>query len=301
MLSLLGWSFATKESKRRPFSRKADTLGAVMDLSQSEADTIMVANKPSRIEDLRAVRDSSPIGTWFSQAQAASLRGRVVYAESQVFSRAASAMMPRLKARALPSAHGQPVDQEFLEEIDFIIRFLRDSVPRTIVANDPRRPLIIFTDASLSDDLSSAGVGAVMMSQHGKPKEFISEEVPRDMLAVLQSETPHVITSLEVLPVYLARSLWGSAMAHRRVFIFIDNDGARHSLIKTTTGSPSVMRVLRNLVHLQAATPCFAWYARVPSPSNIADAPSRLDVRELVASGARRRPIEMRDWRAALE
>ena len=139
------------------------------------------------------------------------------------------------------------------------------------------------------------------MSQHGKPKEFISEEVPRDMLAVLQSETPHVITSLEVLPVFLARSLWGSAMAHRRVFFFIDNDGARHSLIKTTTGSSSVMRVLRNLVHLQAASPSFIWYVRVPSASNIADAPSRFDTRELEQAGARRDRVEKGLWRAALD
>ena len=139
MLSLLGWSFATKEAKRRPFARKADTLGAVLDLSQSEAGIIRVANKPSRVEDLQAVRDASPLGTGFPQAQAASLRGRIVYAESQVFSRAASAMMPRLKARALPSAHGQPVDQEFIDELDFIIRFLRESVPRAIVANDWRK------------------------------------------------------------------------------------------------------------------------------------------------------------------
>ena len=109
------------------------------------------------------------------------------------------------------------------------------------------------------------------------------------------------ITSLEVLPVFLARSLWGSAMAHRRVFFFIDNDGAIHSLTKTTTGSSSVMRVLRNLVHLQAASPSFIWYARVPSVSNIADAPFRFDSRELEQAGAKCDRVERDLLRAALE
>ena len=35
-LSLIGWKFTTKPVKRKPFSRKADVLGAVVDLSESE-------------------------------------------------------------------------------------------------------------------------------------------------------------------------------------------------------------------------------------------------------------------------
>ena len=64
---------------------------------------------------------------------------------------------------------------------------------------------------------------------------------------------------------------------------FIDNDSARHGLI---SGYSPLLRsaalISATLVEL-ARIGAFAWFARVPSASNIADGPSRLDFEKLRA------------------
>ena len=236
---------------------------------------------------------------WLSQAAATSLKGRFVYAEAQTFSRAAAFLLAGLRRRALPGAPGAKADKALMSELDDMLVFLRDSVPRCIIARDSRRPVRVFTDASLDEDCTRAGVGAVLFVDAGPPRAFLSERVPEDLLAVLQTESVHAISALEVLPVFLARSLWADHVKHRRAFFFIDNDAARHSLIAGASPSPSITRALRSIVMHQAKVPTFAWYSRVPSASNIADEPSRFQLASLLSRGAERVPVVRDLWRAA--
>ena len=95
-------------------------------------------------------------------------------------------------------------------------------------------------------------------------------------LSRLQVENMHVIAVLEVLPVACAMSMWAQRAIHRRVFYFIDNDSARACLIKMISSSAVFNEVLRRITIMSAASPSFAWFSRVPSPSNVADEPSRM-------------------------
>ena len=266
-----------------------------MDLSAAVEGVIEVTNKPSRVEDfIKAIEELRERG-WLSQANAASLRGRVTYAEGQLFSRVAAVMLPDLRRRAMPGALGMRVTAFLLDELTWMRDFMIASIPRRIRASDGRRPVVVMTDAYLSDNCDRAGIGAVLLNGRGEAIRFISEEVPAGVLKIIQAETKHVITALEVLPVYFVRVAWNTEMVHRRCFIFVDNDGARHSLLRCTSGSQSVLRVLRKVVLLQAEWPCFTWYSRVPSPANIADDPSRGNVTDLMESG-----VSRHKWTAAL-
>ena len=139
-----------------------------------------------------------------------------------------------------------------------------------------------------------------MFTGAGQPEAFLAEWVPIDLLSALQTESVHAISALEVLPVYLARAIWAKLMLHRRIFFYIDNDAARHSLIIAASPAPSIARALRAIVLHQARVPTFAWYSRVPSASNIADEPSRLQTASLVARGAERVEIGRELGRAAV-
>ena len=301
LFALLGWDFATKETKRLPFARRADVLGAVVDLSESQTSLIKVSNKPSRVEDLEEAMSLLRQTGWLSQPQAASLKGRLVFAEGQLFSRASAVMMPELRRRTLPGASGAAVNPALLEELEWMREFLISSIPRCVVANSTHAPAVVMTDAYLSDCCSKAGIGAVLLDARGSPWRVISEPVPEDTLALVQSETKFVITALEVLPVFIARYLWPEVFVNRRVFFFVDNDGARHSLIKSASPAPSILRVLRNIVRRQARDPAFLWFCRVPSASNVADGPSRGDCVEAVKAGATRTSVPDLAWREALE
>ena len=56
-----------------------------------------------------------------------------------------------------------------------------------------------------------------------------------------------------------------------------DNDAARAGLIKLVSDVPQIRRIPLHLARSLEETPCFPWYSRVPSPSNVADSVSRLE------------------------
>ena len=85
----------------------------------------------------------------------------------------------------------------------------------------------------------------------------------------------------------LAQELWGDRFRGRRVLIFVDNDAARHALIKgASPAGPSALMVDAFWTR-EAELEAFSWVERVPSPSNPADGPSRLSFGGIVALGAR--------------
>ena len=59
----------------------------------------------------------------------------------------------------------------------------------------------------------------------------------------------------------------------RRVILFIDNDSARHALVKTNSPSPAVLGMVLSITVCSMG--CFPWYSRVTPKSNPADLPSR--------------------------
>ena len=110
----------------------------------------------------------------------------------------------------------------------------------------------------------------------GNYAEYFGVRLNDAQLSRLQSETKHVIASLEIVPVVTALGEWSERMLHRSVFFFVDNDAARASLIKMHSDVCSMrVALLRAEVKMQES-PCFPWFGRVPSSSNPGDAPSRL-------------------------
>ena len=90
----------------------------------------------------------------------------------------------------------------------------------------------------------------------------------------------------EILPVILAQELWGEFLRDRRAILFVDNDAARHAIIRG--GSPSAPSAI--LVSLfwdnETRLGTYSWVERVPTHSNPADGPSRLNFVEAEQLGA---------------
>ena len=82
--------------------------------------------------------------------------------------------------------------------------------------------------------------------------------------------------------------MWEPLLWNRDVLLFGDNDSATAGFVRG--GSPvddSREFVVATRVHLAKLAPA-PWFCSVPSPSNIADAPSRGDWAVLVKEGAKR-------------
>eukprot|EP00971_Amphidinium_carterae_P005132 102280-Amphidinium_carterae.1 len=65
-------------------------------------------------------------------------------------------------------------------------------------------------------------------------------------------------------------------MKASKCIAFVDNNAALDALIKNTSRSVSMRRLLCSLADLDAQYHTMTWYERVPSFSNCADGPSRL-------------------------
>lgn len=74
-------------------------------------------------------------------------------------------------------------------------------------------------------------------------------------------------------------------MSARRVFLCVDNEAARASLISRYSRIPCHNNMLKAFSKCVQSHSLFVWVSHVPSPSNPGDAPSRLDVKQLVESG----------------
>ena len=94
-----------------------------------------------------------------------------------------------------------------------------------------------------------------------------------------------VIHQAELLPVAIAFGVRGTMLADRRVLVFVDNDAARAALIKGSSGSMPSARLVHQAWVAAARHGMSPWFERVPSPSNVADAPSRLDLSGLEGLG----------------
>ena len=111
-------------------------------------------------------------------------------------------------------------------------------------------------------------------------------------VAALRRATGHdqLIGQLEIVPALLALWLWPQLFAApgRRVLVFVDNDSARHALIKGFSPVDASRSLVESFWTKVARLQAAPWFERVPTAGNPADAPSRLQFGAL--AGLRPRP-----------
>ena len=140
--------------------------------------------------------------------------------------------------------------------------------------HSPAKPVLIFTDASYESGKS--GIGAVLVDTLGGRPEVYDGEIPADIVGHWQSVgQDQIISQAELAVVVIVRRMFQTRLAGRRVIYFIDNEAARHAILKGTSGKDSMQRLTAAFHAADLHLPSIAWVERVPSDSNRADAPSR--------------------------
>ena len=278
-LTLLGWDFSCKPSKRQPYSAEFDVLGATFDFRRSADLLFLVRNKAGRVvqisESVRKILAEQRLTT----SDASTLRGRLQFAETHTFGRVLAANLKAVAARAsgqLPEVH---ITFELLRDLEWILTFMESARPRELRARMHSRKLVIFTDAALegNDDHGSVGMVAYAMEDDKViSKFFFSDVVPSELLRAIQSRTKKVISSLELVAAVGAVLVLGPLFVGFRVFCFVDNEATRASMISLSSPVPFHNAVLKVFSREVLTQSLFIWIARVPSASNPAGQPSRL-------------------------
>ena len=287
-LTLIGWRFSRKDSKRLGLAVTFYALGVKFDFSRASFGVVKVANKASRVEqlvsDIRKFRRESQL----TAAAAATFAGKMQFAESQTYGRAVSLHMKQIRQRACGNKAGKHVTPEMLGELDWALEFLQLDHPRLLHAHMSDRKLVIFTDAALEGDDTVGSLGMVAYwAVKGKVTQsyFFSGTVPCHILESMQGTTRKVIAGLELLAGVVALHLLKGRHPDGRAFLYVDNEAARASLIAMNSSIDVHSRLLRFLCRFAASSSLHLWMCRVPSASNPADAPSRHEISHLVSNG----------------
>ena len=310
LMALVGWSVSQDEAKRQPFQRSFAPLGVVIDFKSSEEGKIILSNKSSRTkaiaEECRAIISADE----FHPPGARSLLGRVSFCEAQCFSRFGAAAVKSIAQKSREHSITRPLPQSLRDKLAWLANAVEIMRPKVIDCRNTQCPIVLFTDgaAESSDpdlilyDVVSVG-GVAIDTDTGSVSHFGSM-VPKKLVDEWKSGgIQQVITQAEVYPVLLAKFAFGQDWVGRRVISFIDNDAARYSLINANSSSETVGDLLMINCVLDSTHDLSCWYERVASDSNIADAPSRLDFKELIELGSTfhniQHPPSILEWKKA--
>jgi hypothetical protein len=281
MFNLLGFHFA--EDKLAPPADKAELLGVELDLKQSKQGKISIRNRQDRVTDLEAAMSEILEARKLRPKDLPSHLGRMQFAEMQIAGRAGKIAMHDLRTMGSSGAAYVTLEDDQLDALKLLRTRLTSGKPRSLVAQPPSKPWLLFTDGALeyNNDSPVATIGAILLSPAGQTWYF-GCRVPDEVMNLWRSDgKEHVIGLVELYACVVSLKLWKPLLESQKFVLFIDNYGAQDSLVK---GSATVLQWRKLLMILEEMDDelftCL-WVTRVPSHSNPADHPTRGSIKEI--------------------
>lgn len=282
-LEILGVQVALGD-KDQPFASVFQPLGVVIDLTNMATKAeVLISNKPSRVasicEQIASVVQSNSL----VPALASELHGKLHFTEAQIFGRAALPAIRELSCRANERGKPHSLTPRLLKALGFLEEHLRTAAPRKLSACDPTNTLLVFTDGAFEG--SKGEWGFFIHDCADNSRQVAGGKIPQVVIDYWISIVgDQVITQVELYAVLNARLYLAGRCFGRKVIYWIDNDGARDSLIRGFSPSLASLSIIYQFYRVEREFPSFMWFARVPSHSNVADGPSRGKVQETAAS-----------------
>ena len=181
----------------------------------------------------------------------------------------------------------------FLNERDLFFlglfaEFLKSAPPREISALSGEMP-IICTDACYEPGASSwvCGLGGVLVLPNLECQFFSIELTVEDRTKLGEPSRKQIIFEAETLAAVVALCLWMPLIKSRRLILFVDNEGAKFSLLKAASDNEVVDGLSQLFASIEHESRTYLWLSRVASHSNIADEPSRGKCDNLLKVGAK--------------
>ena len=155
LLTLLGWSFATKGKKIVAFAPTVISVGVSLDLSDIWIGFIKVANKPGRLEKISEMLRLIVQGNDISKAQVASLHGLINFAGGYIlgYELKPTARVLSIKALSGPFAGNTPALREACALALDVISLCQPRVCHAAICP----PVVIYTDGAFEDGVGTWG------------------------------------------------------------------------------------------------------------------------------------------------
>ena len=215
-----------------------------------------------------------------------SLKGRLQFAEGQIFGRRSFMHMKLIGERALGEGKAE-LDQNLRDSLVYMRDRVVNGPPRKVetrLANT----WFLYTDACYEANHPSwvAGLGGVLVSWDGKPVSFFSFNcTDRILLHLGKTHLLNPIYILEGLAAVIGLRVWTSLIRGSHIVAFLDNEGVLGSFMSCRTSQDLFTPILCALTEWESDNQTQAWFDFVPSEANVADPPSRGDCTLLTAVG----------------
>ena len=283
ILQVLGWRFASEGKKAEPHGESFRVLGVEISFEHSERGSFVVANKADRISELVQNLDDIVKRGKMTSSEAASLHGQLNFAQGQYYGCSLKPAFVFLQ-RIMKSGWQKHFHDELVLMSTYLVTALRTCPPRTISTTDCIIPVMVYTDGAYEPELEelkgSAGLVVVDYATNVRMVQAIgvSEELLNHWG---RNGSKQLIAYLELWPILVFFEQYSYFFRGRRTIFFIDNNAVRDALIK---GSSPIVDMFCMLaiasLHISLSS-LQAWFTRIASFSNPADAPSRGKAEEM--------------------
>ena len=299
---LFGFPLSTEKSQKLLYENAF--LGVICDLADLRRvrPVVRMRVKPKRVDKLRALISGALSSRRLTSADASRLRGKLYFLTTTSFGRVGRAPLQALVTRQYFEAGIQGIATGSALEgaLVFFLKLLDVLRPRVVQAfPDPRRPLLVWTDAMFEPardgaafvetwvtpegggDLvpfcvGSACVAFVVYDPESKRWVHGSAEVGLDTIRHFVPGKKTYIGQLEALAacaVYF--SVDPDWTTDRDVIHWIDNQSTLSGFVKGYSGKEDTGLILNTFSLRAAELGLRAWFEFAPSAQNIADVPSR--------------------------
>ena len=277
MCVLLGWELQLDPAKNKPFADTFPMLGIVVSMEDLPKGIARAANKEGRIDDIVSIIDRILETDLCPKPLVDELRGKCQFAMAQMSGRIAAGPVSGL-AEHQYRTKGDRISKHTRETLEMLKRTVSLAGPRELHCLNTDKPICVFTDGACEGDLVT--MGAVIIDSAGQFEPFMwGTPVPHEMVRRWRKDgSLQVIGQTEILPIVVCKWAYRRLFHNRRILFFVDNDSARHAMTAGYSASYESNRLIQVANRCEAEFQTLCWYTRVPSASNPADGPSRLDL-----------------------
>ena len=272
LLKALGWKFSDDPNKTHPFETEFDVLGIRLSIASLHGGPFDMQNKPSRVEKIQKLLEDTAALDRVDKRHAQVVHGNLNFALSFFLGKS---LLVAARAFAHLTTESHKASPEQVRQLCAWTHALVGTLqPKTLDPGGIVSPVLVFTDAAYEHGVATWGL--VVIDPINKMRTALGGDIPPSLVDAWHSlGSEQVITLAEAFAVLLARVAFRKVLTQRRVLFFVDNEGARYSLIKGVSPTLALLQIVQLFHSSSEEDQCLEWVERVPSKSNIADLPSR--------------------------
>ena len=271
--SLLGWGVSAE--KGESFSTVAKVLGLEINLGEAQLGFVVMQNTQSRRVELCSQLEGIIAKGSLGFKECAKLRGRLVFAENQLFGRRSIGAMRSLSRHM--SSGSTALSEETRDALSFLRQHLLQGPPRraSVALMDTMH---VYVDASFETaNTYPGGLGGVLVeTRRGTVLGHFSLMLsPSDVATLTSQGKRNPIFELECWAMLAGLFVWRNELSHKHLVVFTDNNGSLGAMISGISKNDQGFAIIQGVERILDVHGMMVWFERVNTASNLADEPSR--------------------------